>query len=86
MGCPVIISDACGSYGPTDDVQPGRNGFVYPMGNITLLAKGVEFLYHSIEMRVNYSEASKRIGQHNQRLAHGESLLAAATLLEHATD
>ena len=33
-GLPVVLSDRCGSYGPTDDVQPGINGFVYRCGDV----------------------------------------------------
>ncbi|RYY66695.1 MAG: glycosyltransferase [Chitinophagaceae bacterium] len=34
MGCPVIISHTCGSWGPGDDVQEGKNGLVYEHGNL----------------------------------------------------
>lgn len=86
MGCPVLISDACGSYGPTDDVQPGRNGFVYPVGDVNLLAKWVELLHGNKKTWSRFSETSRRIGQHNQRLAHGESLVAATTMLEYQAE
>ncbi len=39
MGCPVLLSDHCGSYGENDDVQPGKNGFVYEFGNIDQMAQ-----------------------------------------------
>jgi len=31
-GLPVVMSDRCGSYGPTDDVRVGLNGLVYVWG------------------------------------------------------
>ena len=34
LGRPVILSDKCGSWGPTDDVQVGVNGLVYPVGDV----------------------------------------------------
>ena len=37
MGCPVIISDKCGSYGETDDVQVNKNGFVFECENVVQL-------------------------------------------------
>ncbi len=37
-GLPVVVSDRVGSVGPTDDVRPGRNGRVYPAGDVTALA------------------------------------------------
>jgi len=46
MGCSVIISDRCGSYGPTDDVQK-NNGLVYPWGDI-LIAR---FRYRNVDNR-----------------------------------
>ena len=51
MGCAVILSDRCGSYGPTDDVQEGKNGFVYPFGNIDSLAEKIKLLAQNIELR-----------------------------------
>ena len=38
-GLPVVLSDRCGSYGPTDDVQPGINGFVYRCGDVSDLSR-----------------------------------------------
>jgi glycosyltransferase involved in cell wall biosynthesis len=73
-GCPVIISNRCGSYGPTDDVQPGRNGYVYQVGNIMNLADKIEFLTSHPSLLKEFSEASKNIGYNNQMLAHGGAL------------
>ena len=42
MGCPVIISNLCGSYGADDDVQEGSNGYVYPCGDIEKLTACIE--------------------------------------------
>jgi glycosyltransferase involved in cell wall biosynthesis len=36
VGCPVVLSDRCGSFGPTDDVREGINGFVYSFAEIEL--------------------------------------------------
>ena len=81
-GLPAIISDRCGSYGPTDDVRAGVNGFVYECGNIEQLKKQVLRLVQNERLRTRMSEASIRIARHHQRLAHEEAIRTLATLLE----
>jgi glycosyltransferase involved in cell wall biosynthesis len=82
LGCPVILSDSCGSYGPTDDVQPGKNGFVYPTGDILSLVEKIAYLYKNPEVREAFSKASIEISKHNQKLAHGNALKAAINLIQ----
>jgi glycosyltransferase involved in cell wall biosynthesis len=74
MGCPVLLSDKCGSYGPTDDVQPGANGFVFPVGNTAALANLLSVLIQHPELRNEFSAKSRNIGVENQKLAHGGAL------------
>lgn len=81
-GCPIIVSDMCGSYGPTDDVQQGLNGFVYEVGNVLQLAKYIERLINHSSLREEFSNASKAIGLTNQKLAHGTGLLKALKTIE----
>ncbi len=76
-GCPVILSDCCGSYGPTDDVQPGKNGFVYPVGNIEQLTNLVIRLVNDKKLLEQMSEASTGISKYNQQLAHRGALQSA---------
>jgi glycosyltransferase involved in cell wall biosynthesis len=45
-GLPVVASDRIGSVGPTDDVQVGKNGWVYPVSDVAAL---VEILRHLID-------------------------------------
>jgi len=63
-GLPIIASDSVGSVGSTDDVQPGRNGWVYPTGNITALS---DALTAAIQMspaeRERASALSSTLGQ-----------------------
>ena len=40
-GLPAVVSDRCGSYGPTDDVRIGLNGRVYACGDGGALASAV---------------------------------------------
>ncbi len=43
-GLPVVTTDRVGSVGPTDDVRPGRNGLVYPVGDTAALADILDHL------------------------------------------
>lgn len=81
-GLPVVVSDRCGSYGPTDDVRPGVNGFVFPCGDIDRMS---ELLLHVLDTPALYkrfASASRAIGVENQSLAHGAGLLHAVDLLQ----
>ena len=70
MGCPVLVSDRCGSYGPSDDVQEGKNGFVFECGNIDELRRQLNYLVKEPGLVENFSGWSRFIGKNNQVLAH----------------
>jgi glycosyltransferase involved in cell wall biosynthesis len=72
MGCPVIISDRCGSYGENDDVQEERNGLVYSCADIDQLAEKIIFLVNNKETRSGYGGHSHAIAEQFQRRAHGD--------------
>ena len=76
-GLPVVLSHRCGNHGPTDEVRPGLNGYVYPCGDAAALAAALGRLLASPERRAAMGRESRRIGRGNQRLAHGEALLRA---------
>lgn len=77
-GLPAVVSDRCGSYGPTDDVRTGLNGRVYRCGDGGALASAVlGVLDSSPARRQAMSAASACIGRGVQRLAHGQALLQA---------
>ena len=77
-GLPAVVSDRCGSHGPTDDVRIGLNGRVYGCGDIGALASAVlGVLDSSPARRRAMAAASARIGRGVQRLAHGQGLLQA---------
>lgn len=80
MGCPVVLSDRCGSWGTADDVRPGKNGFVYPWGEIEALVAAIRRLGSDGALRRNFGEASHSIAVRNQALAHGEGLTGALIL------
>ena len=70
MGCPVIISDTCGSYGPSDDVQQGKNGFIYPFGDIPSLAQKLQLLIGDNDKRMAFAESAHAIARSFQNRSH----------------
>ncbi len=77
MGCPVVISHRCGSYGPTDDVRLGHNGLVYKCGDIKDLVYQLHRLMQDYKMRIDFGEASHAFAVTHQELAHSGGLQAA---------
>lgn len=49
IGLPIIVSDRVGAIGATDIVQPGRNGLVFPCGDVGA------FVAHLLELSENPS-------------------------------
>lgn len=70
MGCPIIVSNRCGSYGENDDVQEGKNGFVYEFGNIKDLADKIKNLVLDSEKRECFSLYSHNIAIKYQHQSH----------------
>lgn len=70
MGRPVIVSDRTGSYGPDDDVQEGRNGYVFPCGNIERLAELIASLKQDSALQKKFGEYSHNIAVEFQQRAH----------------
>ena len=80
-GLPVVLSDRCGSYGPTDDVRPGVNGLVYRCGDRRDLARCVLHVLDLEQVLARMGEASACLGRANQALAHGGALVQALARL-----
>jgi glycosyltransferase involved in cell wall biosynthesis len=70
MGCPVIVSNTCGSYGSSDDVQVDKNGWVYRFGNIEELAQRIEMAVSQPALLKNYSIQSHELGVQFQKESH----------------
>lgn len=81
MGCSVILSDRCGSYGESDDVQENRNGWVYQFGNINQLAVRIKTLCASEKLRADFAEYSVKISREFQRKSHFSALTELNKLL-----
>ncbi len=80
-GLPVVLSDRCGSYGPSDDVRPGLNGLVYTCGSVSDLSRSLLRLIDDGSLCRNMGAESAQIGRLNQALAHGKGLAQAVELL-----
>jgi len=76
-GLPVVLSDSCGSYGPTDDVRVGLNGYVYRCADVASLSSAIFRIIGSPGRRISMGLASAEIARCNQQLAHGRALLQA---------
>ena len=77
MARPVILSDACGSYGPNDDVRPGVNGWTYPVGNVDALAARMRDAASDPDSRRAFGAQSRAYAKTSQHRAHGAFLQAA---------
>jgi len=71
MACPVIISDRCGSYSENDDVQEGRNGFVFTCRDIPELTQKIQLLIADEKLRIDFSIYSHKIAVQFQQRSHG---------------
>lgn len=59
---PIVVSDRVGSRGPTDDVQVGRNGWVFPVGNVAVLSEILADLIDHPEKRAVAGKISRELG------------------------
>jgi len=59
FGLPVIVSEmvGCGA----DLVKPGKNGFIFPVGNIEKLAEHISFLLSDEKRRIEFGNKSREI-------------------------
>lgn len=60
-GLPVVITDGVGIYGEGDIVRAGENGFVYPVGDVTELARILDSLVSDEALRVRMGARGKEI-------------------------
>jgi glycosyltransferase involved in cell wall biosynthesis len=69
MGCPVICSNTCGSWGENDDVQINKNGFVYTHGDINDLSQKVKAIIDTNTLE-SFGSYSQKISRNFQQLSH----------------
>lgn len=82
MGCSILISDKCGSYGPNDDVQNGYNGFVFKCGDTSDLAQKIKQLLLNKELNDYFGMNSRKYALNAQYLAHQVGLRKALIFTE----
>jgi glycosyltransferase involved in cell wall biosynthesis len=80
-GLSAVVSHRCGSYGPSDDVRPGLNGFVYRHGDVAYLAHLLGVLFSNEQLSADMRSASSAIAQAQQSVAHGTGFRQALRLL-----
>lgn len=81
-GLPAVVSHRCGSYGPSDDVRPGLNGFVYKHGDVEQLAHLLGVLFSNKQLSAEMGSASRDISRVQQALAHSGGVRQALRLLQ----
>ncbi len=74
MGKPAIVSDNTGSWGPTDDVIPGKNGTIYKTCNINALANAILELGQNRDKMNAFGRESHELAVKYQALSHGQGL------------
>lgn len=74
MGCPIVLSDRCGSYGESDDVQENKNGYVFQFGHINNLVSKLKILIVDEEKRKAFGNFSHQLAMQFQRNSHFEFL------------
>jgi glycosyltransferase involved in cell wall biosynthesis len=79
MGCPLVISNTVGSWGPEDDLIPFVNGFVYQQGSIAELAQILVLLAKNEGVRRSQASASRIHSYEFQERAHRGIILDLAT-------
>jgi glycosyltransferase involved in cell wall biosynthesis len=70
MGCPIVLSDRCGSYGETDDVQVGKDGYVFEFGNTKDLAEKLKLLITDQAKRESFGKYAHQLGMQFQENSH----------------
>ncbi len=73
MGCPVVVANTSGSWGDDDDVQIGKNGYVYQHGNLQELQKQLIKIIEENKFKV-FGKYSIEISRKFQQQCHFEIL------------
>lgn len=74
MGCPIIISSTCGSFGSSDDVQEEMNGYVYEFGDVEKLAALIKTLISDQSKRQAMGNYSHQLGVKYQQISHNQTI------------
>ena len=72
MGLPVLVSERVGSWGPSDDVIEGQNGYVFKPGDIAGMRTLIERLASDHSLRETLGNRSRSMAVQYQARAHGD--------------
>ncbi len=70
-GCVLVVSDAVGSWGWSDDVRPGETGEVVPMGDVQALERVLTRLAGDRKSAQVMAARARLHAEEHQRVAHG---------------
>jgi glycosyltransferase involved in cell wall biosynthesis len=70
-GCALVVSDAIGSWGATDDVIPGETGLVYSVADVDGLAESIKRLEDDRERCRTMGQRAQETSVRYQKRAHG---------------
>jgi glycosyltransferase involved in cell wall biosynthesis len=74
-GLPVIVSDCCGVWGDHDILRPGKNGFVYPFGDVAVLASNISALLSNEKLSAQMGAMSLEFAR-EQSAEHAAKVIA----------
>jgi glycosyltransferase involved in cell wall biosynthesis len=74
-GLPIIVSDYCGVWGDHDILQPDKNGFVYPCGDVAALASMMSALLSNERLKAEMGATSLELAR-DQSAQHAAGVLA----------
>jgi glycosyltransferase involved in cell wall biosynthesis len=73
MGCPIIVAHTSGSWGIDDDLQIGKNGYIYQHGNLNDLQNQLIKIVEENSFK-RFSEYSIEISRKFQNQSHFEMI------------
>lgn len=73
MGCPIIVANTSGSWGNDDDVQIGKNGYVYQHGNLNELQQQLIKIVEENKIET-FGKHSLHISRRFQQQSHFEMI------------
>jgi glycosyltransferase involved in cell wall biosynthesis len=83
-GLPIVVSDRVGCIGPSDDVREGRNGLVYPCGDIVALENALRKIADDEALRRNMAAASLEIARDRALSESARGFIAAVAAVSAA--
>ncbi|MBV8905938.1 MAG: glycosyltransferase family 4 protein, partial [Acidobacteriia bacterium] len=83
-GLPIVVSNRVGCIGPSDDVREGRNGLVYPCGDIVALENALRKIADNDALRRKMAAASVEIARDRALSESARGFVAAVAAVSAA--